>query len=350
MATKVKPTRLNITGTPQAWDVPQYVDGDNFQWWTWWGGGDVTWPVSSTDWNIAVFDWATGKIIKDGWTALTAITGVIPSEATSSNKLADKNYVNDGINSVTAYYITKNANGDQFATYAELNAATTFYSGWVQRTPTRNDYCIVQADENHDNATTRYIYNASWEYQYTVNETALTTAQLNALNSGITAAKVSTYDGYASTISWKQDALTLPATPTQWHLVTRWANNKSLTDWWAVPTVPTNVSSFVNDAGYVTASDFEISTVVWATLTISYFTTQITPSADFTLVAWMVKEWMQYIIRVNSWATVYTMSLGTGVTNPFWEDLTLIASKTTTVILLATSSSTLEIFGVRTAS
>lgn len=34
----------------------------------WWGGGwswDVTWPASSTDWNIVLFDWATGKLIKD---------------------------------------------------------------------------------------------------------------------------------------------------------------------------------------------------------------------------------------------------------------------------------------------
>lgn len=59
-------------------------------------------------------------------------------------------------------------------------------------------------DENHDHATTRYIYNSIWEYQYTVNETPLTQAQLNALNSGITAGKVSTYDGYAT---GKQDAL-----------------------------------------------------------------------------------------------------------------------------------------------
>lgn len=28
---------------------------------------DVTWPNSSIDWNIVVFDWATGKIIKDSW-------------------------------------------------------------------------------------------------------------------------------------------------------------------------------------------------------------------------------------------------------------------------------------------
>lgn len=27
----------------------------------------VEWPASSTDWNIAVFDWATGKLIKDSW-------------------------------------------------------------------------------------------------------------------------------------------------------------------------------------------------------------------------------------------------------------------------------------------
>lgn len=35
MATKVKPIRLQISGTPQAGDVPQYVDNDNFQWWSW---------------------------------------------------------------------------------------------------------------------------------------------------------------------------------------------------------------------------------------------------------------------------------------------------------------------------
>ena len=271
--------------------------------WLW----DVIWPASSTDWDIVLFDWVSGKLIKDSWALLSskldasamsnnnygwawqgdsthtptkwvlydkihtmdveignkaadttvvkltwnqtingtktfwtspvvpskttdatntwtaiateaqvynvqqdvdAIDDLIPTEATSSNKLADKNYVNDSINSVTAYYITKNAQWDQWSTYAELAAATVFYSWWVQRTPTQNDYTIVLADENHDNATTRYSYQWSqWEYQYTVNETALTQSQLDALNSWITSGKVSTYDGYASTISWKQDAL-----------------------------------------------------------------------------------------------------------------------------------------------
>ena len=36
--------------------------------------------------------------------------------------------------------------------------------------------------------------------------------------------------------SGKQDALTLPATPTQWNLVTWWADKKTLVDGWAIPT------------------------------------------------------------------------------------------------------------------
>jgi hypothetical protein len=39
-----------------------------------------------------------------------------------------------------------------------------------------------------------------------------------------------------STWSGKQDALTLPATPTQWNLVTWGADNETLVDWWAIPT------------------------------------------------------------------------------------------------------------------
>ena len=201
---------------------------------TFWTGPVVpSKTTAATNTWTAIATEAQVKLVADD---VATINWKIPSAATSSNQLADKNYVDDSINSVTAYYITKDAQGNQWSTRAELFAATTFYSGWVVRVPTKNDYTIVLADENHDNATTRYIYNSGWEYQYTVNETALTQAQLDALNSWITSGKVSTYDGYASTISWKQDALTLPATPTQWNLVTWWANNKSLVDWWAIPT------------------------------------------------------------------------------------------------------------------
>ena len=71
MATKVKPCRIQATGTPQAWYVPKYVDEDTFQWWAGWAWSwDVSWPASSTDWDLAIFDWATGKLIKDSWVSL----------------------------------------------------------------------------------------------------------------------------------------------------------------------------------------------------------------------------------------------------------------------------------------
>ena len=133
--------------------------------------------------------------------SVTAIQNVIPTAATANNKLTDKNYVDDSINSVTAYYITKNAQGDPFATKAELTSATVFYSGGQVRIPTRNDYCIVVADESQrdpitgEDPTTRYIYNNGWEFQYIVNKTALTADQLAALNSGVTAADVTKLSG-----------------------------------------------------------------------------------------------------------------------------------------------------------
>lgn len=118
----------------------------------------------------------------------------------NEDTINDTNYpttkaVRDFVNNVSAYYITKNAQGDAFNSVAELQSATTFYSGGQVRIPTRNDYCIVRVDENHDNATTRYWYQGNqWEYQYLVNETPLSQEQLDALNSGITEEKIKKID------------------------------------------------------------------------------------------------------------------------------------------------------------
>ena len=217
---------------------------------------------------------------------IDSIDVLIPSTAASNNQLADKNYVDDSINQVAAYYITKNAQWDAFANYAELSSASTFYSWWVVRTPTRNDFCIVLADETHSWDATRYSYQwTQWEYQYTINESPMTQAQLDAINSWITSGKVSTYDWYATTISWKQDALALPTTPTQWNLVVRWANNKTLVDWWAVPVIPTNVSVFNNDAGYITwITSSDVTTALWYTPLQSETVVSGVPNTTYTIV------------------------------------------------------------------
>ena len=142
------------------------------------------------------------------------IEAKIPSAATSENQLADKAFVNSSINNYAAFYLTKNANGDAFGTYAELTSATKFWNAGVEKTPTKNDYLVVLEDETKTtalevNPTTRYTYQGEWptgqfEFQYIVNNTALTQAQVDAINSGITRSTVEsmvipsyTQEGYA---------------------------------------------------------------------------------------------------------------------------------------------------------
>lgn len=104
---------------------------------------------------------------------VTTIEGLIPSQATSSNQLADKDFVNSSISSATATF------RGNFATKADLDA----YAGAKKN----GDYAVVQADETHNNETWRYKYNGvAWVAEYMINETAFTAAQLAAINSGIT--------------------------------------------------------------------------------------------------------------------------------------------------------------------
>lgn len=121
----------------------------------------------------------------------------IPSTASAANQLADKAFVNSSINNMAAFYITYSASGAAFPTRASLLNATTYYYGGQVRTPTQNDYAIVLADESQPKGvdgsypTTRYSYQGTaWSFQYVVNNTSLTQAQVNAINSGITAQKI----------------------------------------------------------------------------------------------------------------------------------------------------------------
>ena len=81
----------------------------------------------------------------------------------------------EAIDRVAAYYITYTAAGAAFPTYAALANATTVYSGGKVRVPTRNDYCVVLADETHDGSEYRYIYavaegqtTGTWQAQFPV--------------------------------------------------------------------------------------------------------------------------------------------------------------------------------------
>ena len=133
---------------------------------------------SSVDWDSiankpTVFPSSVGEV-EGLQEALDEINEKIPFDASADNQLADKEWVDQEIDRVAAYYITSDAQGTPFQTRAALLNAETYYSGGSPRTPTRNDYAIVLADESHDNTEWRYIYSENdqgvgvWEAQYPV--------------------------------------------------------------------------------------------------------------------------------------------------------------------------------------
>lgn len=161
---------------------------------------------------------------------VTAIEDLIPSSASSSNQLADKNFVNDQVSTNTAYF------DGSWATYADIPSTVAGFTNENLPEPTNNNYLVVLEDETQDGGTWRYKYvddggaydKANWSVEYEVNETPFTQAQLDAINSGVT----------SSDVSLAQSALQSGD----------------------------NISTLVNDSGYITSSS--LPTVNDATLTI----------------------------------------------------------------------------------
>ena len=130
---------------------------------------------------------------------IDAIEAKIPSAATSSNQLADKAFVNSSVQTATA-----NFRGN-WATWADVPTNVNDYpEDYAQsKTPTVNDYLVVQDASGYTGQTLtgtwRFKYSGTWATngkngwlpEYQVNEEPLTSAQLNAINSGIDSTKVS---------------------------------------------------------------------------------------------------------------------------------------------------------------
>lgn len=135
---------------------------------------------------------------------ISTINEKIPAQASSSNQLADKNFVNSSISTNTANFI------GTFNSVAELEA----YSG----TLTNNDYAFVVTTDSQGNTVyDRYKYTtattpASWQFEYELNNSSFTADQWAAINSGATTTNIGQIATNTSDISDlqtnKQDTLT----------------------------------------------------------------------------------------------------------------------------------------------
>ena len=108
--------------------------------------------------------------------------------------------ISTAINSALQAYATKEYVSSQVQEYAGTFRGT--YDSLAELIATtgnhHNDYAWVKVtDSDGDNDYDRYKYNGSeWLFEYRLNNTHFTTADLAAIHSGITAAKVASYDSH----------------------------------------------------------------------------------------------------------------------------------------------------------
>ena len=129
---------------------------------------------------------------------IDSIEAKIPTQASASNQLADKQFVNSSIQTQTAYF------RGSWATWSAVPTNANDYPADANnnKTPTTNDYMVVQDASGYTGTTLsgtwRFKYSgvwatdgiAGWLPEYQVNETPLTSAQLAALNSGATTTNI----------------------------------------------------------------------------------------------------------------------------------------------------------------
>ena len=187
------------------------------------------------------------------------INDLIPTQATTTNQLADKSFVNSSIATNTANFI------GTFNSVAELEA----YSG----TLTNNDYAFVETTDSAGNTLfDRYKYTtattpASWQFEYELNNSSFTSNQWASINSGITSNDVTLIGtaiqpndnitelnnnaGYITSSSLptvNDGTLTIQQNGTD--IQTFKANQSSNAT--ANITVPTDTNDLTNGAGYIT--------------------------------------------------------------------------------------------------
>ena len=122
--------------------------------------------------------------------AIADINKKIPNEATPTNQLADKAYVDNLVSQNAARFLTPTEEGGtQWSSITTLRNGPWYYDG-KQTTPENNDYAIYLKNVEGVDEQWRATYQRNrWEELYKIS-TGFTSSQESALNSGVTSSVV----------------------------------------------------------------------------------------------------------------------------------------------------------------
>ena len=159
---------------------------------------------SANDGDLVQFD-ENGNIEDSGIQA-TRITGIeskIPSQASASNQLADKDFVNSTAETFTATPRgTYNEVSDLLLTTSASRSDIALALDNIILVADKNDYCYVEIPIADSMPTVilryeKYKHNGTgWTYEYIVPNSGFTSAQWASINSGVTETKRQGYDSH----------------------------------------------------------------------------------------------------------------------------------------------------------
>lgn len=199
-----------MSGTVANINVPAQEQAD-------WAEADMT----ATDYiknkpNLALKEDVSNK----SQTLIASSTTDYPSSAATAQ------FVNSSIATATAHFLGNYSLTDLGLTYpatdSQIETALDVYS--FQSAPTNNDYVYVEIQNPQttsvDDVVKRFKFNGTnWLYEYTLNNSSFTAAEIAAIDSGVNATKVGNYDTHiadttihvtaADKTAWngKQDAI-----------------------------------------------------------------------------------------------------------------------------------------------
>lgn len=180
---------INITVPTQASDVGALPDSTTIN--------DLTSSAQQAALNSGATTTNIGQIATNT-SAISTINGKIPSAASTTNQLADKQFVNDAIQTNSAHFRGNWLNWANVPT--NVNDYPADDDG--NKTPTTNDYMVVQDASDYTGETLegawQFTYTGvwatngknGWQPRFQINESPFTQSQLDAINSGITSTLV----------------------------------------------------------------------------------------------------------------------------------------------------------------
>lgn len=135
------------------------------------------------------------------------ITALLPEQASSENKLADKDFVNSSISTNTSYFI------GTFNSLEELQAS--------DKTITNNDYAfIVETDSTGNVKYNRYKWNGSeWLFEYALNNSSFTSDQWKTINSNVTEENISEINGNIEVLQNAYNNFIVCETVNSWNVI-----------------------------------------------------------------------------------------------------------------------------------